>query len=236
MNILEKKSRINYEDIIKQLILNIGIGRNQIELLGSAGLSSMLYPTDFDLYTKIKKKPKLQTLFNTINEILDYLETIPKLKIVETKYEYNENEKKKFYENNRISYNEFSNIYNKLNLIKIDMIYELNFDLKEISIIYDFSNIEKDYEKELRKDIVELEKKGEYYKILKRIFSIEKIRGSKGNEKLMLELLKIFNSNIGKLYSELKTKELQGINIEKQMNEINNYSKNLILNLKKISK
>ena len=204
MNILERKERYRYEDIIKDLINHIGIKDNEIVLLGSSGLSSQRYFSDYDLYTFIKDKPKINILYNYLNEILSYIKDKEKLWFIELKYENTKGEKIKTNIPN-INRKALEEMYKNLKIIKIDMIGLIDNRLREISIIYEFKKDKNEKEK-LLEDIEKLEKEGEYYKMLKRLFSLFKLEGNKRNKELVY-LTKVFNSELGRIYLETKTLE-----------------------------
>ena len=82
---------------------------------------------------------------------------------------------------------------------------------KDISIICNFNNIKEDTPtkiERLKVDYHELVQEGDFYKSLKRLLSIYKIKKEYPKLKILTQL---FNSNIGKLYetnSNLKTIQL----------------------------
>ena len=96
--------------------------------------------------------------------------------------------------------------------------------------MYDFEKIVRDknqYKASLKEDIDELIKEKQYYKVLKRLFSLYRI--DKDYEKL-LQLNEIFNSELGEKYKKISN--LKTLSVIKD--EYNDYSthKKIIINLK----
>ena len=226
MNILERKERYRYEPLVKDLINHIEIKENVIVLLGSSGLSSQRYFSDFDLYSFIKEKPRINTLYNYLNEILSYIKDKNNLWFIELKYENVKGDKIKT-NTPSINKKELEEMYKNLKIIKIDMIGLIDNRLKEISIIYEFKKSKNEKEK-LLEEIEVLEKEGEYYKMLKRLFSLFKLEGAKRNKELVY-LTKVFNSELGRIY--LETKNLEAIELFKEHYKDTNSRKIIEINL-----
>ena len=227
MNILERKELYLYDPIIKELIKHLEIEKNKIELLGSSGLKSQRYFSDYDLYSSIKKKPNINTTLNYINEILNYIEDKENLWFIELKLENKNGEKKKIHEG-YISKEILEKYYKNLKLIKIDLIGLIDNKLREISIIYEFIKTKNEKEK-LMEEIQSLEIEGSYYKLLKRIFSYYKLEGKKRNKELIY-LSKVFNSELGRIY--LETKNLEAIKLFKEHYKDENSKRIIELNLR----
>lgn len=80
-------------------------------------------------------------------------------------------------------------------MCKLDIIAIIDNKITEFSNIYIFNNPKKNDElKELEKDYFELIKEGNYFKALKRLFSIFSLKNQKSK---ISKLLKYFNSDIG---------------------------------------
>jgi len=87
--------------------------------------------------------------------------------------------------------------------MKLDMVYLLNGEYVELSEIYRLQiNGKKNYDdanivEELKQEIVKYKKEKNYYKVLKREFSLLEHQGT--NKKRQIQLINLFNSNAGLL-------------------------------------
>jgi Skp family chaperone for outer membrane proteins len=87
--------------------------------------------------------------------------------------------------------------------LKLDMVYLLDGEYIEISEMYRLNiNGRKNYDdanivEELKKEIEKYKKEGNYYKVLKREFSL--LRHQDKNKKRQIKLINLFNSNAGLL-------------------------------------
>lgn len=208
MNVLEEKRKLNsyiYDKVQKLKFKNV-----KINLAGSAALQSQRYFSDYDFNSIIKRKYKPKTLFDEFNQIL--IASVQSLFFIELKFEYLDGTKKKIYDIIEIKPNMFKN----LNYIKIDYLLWFDYHFKELSIMYIFKNTKYGVE-DIEKDYDELVSSGNYYKALKRLFSIYKLTK---NHKEAVILTKYFNSDYGKLYSmnsNLKTLLLVPSRLKKQI-------------------
>ena len=199
MNILEKRkinSQIN--DIVKKLTFK----NHKIKLAGSASLASQKYFSDYDFNCRVLRKYKQTTIYDEFKKILEY--TDDRLYFMEFKVQYMGDTKIKIY-NKMIKRAMFKNI----DYVKIDYILWFEYQFKEVSVIYSFYNVRKTVF-DIKKDYDELVREGNYYKALKRLFSMKKLEMASGSGSV-LRLTTFFNSDMGKLYelnSNLKTIQL----------------------------
>lgn len=258
MNDFKADFRVDINDDIRLIMKNMKIGKEPLLLVGSSSLQSQQYFGDYDLIQIVKiKKPKFDKIFK-------YVENSDNILFVEFKIQYLDGSKEKFY--NLEDFKKISFKYDKIDFCKIDLLLWSNNRFYEVSIIYQFekddnsdSNSNSDLEliKSLSNDINELIKEGKYYKALKRQYSLASI---KNNEKIMSELTKIFNSELGKQYARksyletiIKADELYGndedikrlivhslklynepTNINKVKNILNDLEKSINSNAKKL--
>ena len=191
-----------------------------ILLLGSAGMKSQEYFSDYDLFTTIDK-------FNLkkIVEILKRTEKNQNMYLIEVKFQRgNKKVKFKTLEELEKKYDEIAD--EKWDFIKCDFIIYIDYKLIELSIIYDTgkkgedpNGTDEDLEERLNDDIKEYKKDGMYYKALKRTFSLLNYRykmdkNNKKLEKKVVMLSKFFNSEFGKLYSIFSNLEAIKLMIE----------------------
>lgn len=202
---------------------------NDIFLLGSAGMASQQYFSDYDLYTTIDDFD-----LKKIENILKKTEDNPDMYLIEIKFQKG-NRKIKFRTLEELKKREIEKI--KWDFVKIDYIVYTDFRLIELSIIYDMNTPEDDLEKKLKKDIKEYKKEGMYYKALKREFSLLNYRykqnkDDKKLEKRLLQLSKFFNSQFGKLY--ILYSNLDAIVLLKENYDDKDAKKRIEINLKDI--
>ena len=200
-------------------------GNKDVELVGSASYESISYIGDYDYSVYVERESK-RVVFNNILGIVRRMRSLvePKAIFVEMKIE-NADNKQKVKRLSQIKYDNFD--YNdSTKYIKLDYVVIFdNSEVREISSIYFFDNIG-NFDKSLKEDIRELYKEGEYYKVLKRLFSLLRYRNE--NMELIKKLVRFFNSGVGRIYSRVA--ELKAIKILKDNNRIQEYLKNLDLN------
>ena len=206
---LNEKRKIENDllEFVNYLEYDEGDDDGDILLLGSAGMKSQFYFSDYDLFVTIDKFD-----LKKIVEILKRTEDNEDMFLIEIKFQKGQ-KKIKFQslEELQKKYDEIAN--EKFDFVKLDYVVYLGYRLIELSIIYDTekkgedpNGTDKDLEERLNDDIKEYKKEGMYYKALKRSFSLLNYRykmdtNNKILEKKVLELSKFFNSEFGGLYS-----------------------------------
>jgi len=190
----------NVNDYTKDLqyIFNTLSINKKYKVVGSANLKPILYNSDYDLiendkgitpnemYQSFKNKFKIAKKDSNIY--------ITDMKCGEKKGEplrwsYDDIMKG---ENKGIK---FTDAIQMDVMCKLDIIAIIDNKITEFSNIYIFNNPKKNDElKELEKDYFELIKEGNYFKALKRLFSIFSLKNQKSK---ISKLLKYFNSDIG---------------------------------------
>lgn len=183
------------------------------KLIGSANLKSTLYINDYDLEEQINLSPiKIKKLFQK-----KFKEVYNDNDIYITDFKCGVNEKN---EPLRWSYNDVMNgikdgykledcIMTKATL-KLDIVALINGIFTEYSENYyikygklqNYDNIilkKEEIYNSIYDSYVELYDEENYFKALKRIFTLLKIENQKLNEKTMKYLIKIFNGNLGLL-------------------------------------
>jgi hypothetical protein len=174
----------------------------QILIVGSYSLVSQRYTSDIDALSLITGKKDL-TRFNTeFKGILRGLEIDDDIFFLEAKIQYNNGDKKKFFSYDKFDIPEknFNNIY----YIKFDTIVFLNGNFKAFDMIYYFRYTD-DLIRDIENDIKEFNKTNLYLKVVKRYFSIAKVKNDIVKAKLITKFL---NSKTGKdyeLYNNLTT-------------------------------
>jgi hypothetical protein len=200
MDILEVKYP---EKDIRKLLKILSFNNNPVQIVGTGALKSQYYWADIDLLSKITKKASINDSYLLFLDILDNVKNEPNLFFIEFKIQDKEGNKKKFFNMNEFTQDEFTKHFNNnIELCKMDLIIFLKGTFIEVSIIYFFSDKQldlKEYVKVLLKDQAEYYKEKKYYKSLKRLLVANKYLDVPDRE-LILSITKLFNSEIGKLY------------------------------------
>ena len=170
---------------------------NKLMLLGSASLESQKYYADFDLVsyiTKNRDKP-----FDTLYKILSKSMKTKGMHFIEGKVQVNDKTKKRFYKLEELKETMFDKPFE---FIKLDYVIKIGTLFYELSINYTFesSSTKEEIIKAIEKEEKDLISDGEYYKGLKRRFSVAKLKKDKPT---MVRLTKLFNSPIGEMYKDV---------------------------------
>ena len=194
MNILQK--RIITTDIY-DYILPLKYKKNYISLLGTGGLQSQLYPSDLDLFCLIQSKENNKSVNYNIRKILYNTTFNDNMYFIEAKNQFKNGEKEKFY---KINDYKLSRPIPELDYIKLDFVIFYDYNFMELSIIYSFNLVDDMvyFIEELKADKKELYDNGMYYKALKRLFALYKLKNTNTEE--LVNLTKFFNSDVGLLY------------------------------------
>ena len=205
MNISERRQ---IPQQIYPFIKQLRYPSTNIKLLGSSGYESQQNYSDYDLFTSVKSTSSCKKVYDNIIKIINDCKAVNDMYFISFKLETKQKKKLRSLD----SYNKFCEYYKDIDFIKLDYIVRVDYRFIELSIIYSFSplsNKEK-FIKSIYEDIKELLKEHQYYKVLKRFFSIlvKQPKSISRDNKLIL-LTKFFNSDIGKLYA--KTNSLKAI-------------------------
>jgi hypothetical protein len=170
---------------------------NKMMLLGSASLESQKYYADFDLVsyiTKNRDKP-----FNILYKILSKTMKTKGMYFIEGKIQVSDKNKKRFYKLEDLNEEMFEKSFQ---FIKLDYVIKIGTLFYELSINYTFesSSTKEEIIKAIEKEEKELISDGEFYKALKRRFSVAKLKKDKST---MVKLTKLFNSPTGEMYKDV---------------------------------
>ena len=113
------KKRLPSTDLQK-LIKPLIFKNSRVELLGSAGLQSQQYYSDYDLYSVVKEIITPEEAYNECIRILDGVEKEPNIFLIEYKIQRKDGSKTKFYNDDTLQgAGLFSSIKNGYNTVKI---------------------------------------------------------------------------------------------------------------------
>jgi hypothetical protein len=208
---MEKKEVLNLKPDIRELMYKLKFMNYNIYLAGSASYKCMNYCGDYDFFTMIEKK----------NEKIMYDEFIKIVNrsinnnnhFIEFKIQSKDGKKIKWNKLQDFNEKEFNDNFNNIDFYKIDLVCLVDGVYKEVSCIYQIGSFDKkkkqnekkekeEFKKSLLGDIKEYIKEGKYFKSLKRYFSfilVEEKHNDK-EKKILDELIKIFNSDLGEKY------------------------------------
>lgn len=200
MNVLQKRPPALWQDQIRTVYRILKLPDIPLDLKGSASLESQRYFADYDFFCFVPKMNG-KDFYNIFTDIRDRLFNDPNVFPIETKIE-RDGKKYRFFKNEPLD----KKVCSDVDLIKIDIIVQIQNQFTEVSCLYSFQNpMSKDeYIQNLESEMKELIKEGSYYKALKRLFSIFRIE--KDNKNLIL-LTRYFNSEDGKLYQKISNIE-----------------------------
>jgi hypothetical protein len=207
MDIIEKKyPNQDIQPYLKILKWN----KNVLQLLGTGGNASQLYPSDIDLFCKINEKnTTADYALNKTKDIMNKASLRPDMFFIEGKIQDKDGGKYKW--KNMDDLNNYGNIEFKkfftdnIDYIKYDFVLFLKGEFIELSAIYVFNKDPLDYDKlklSLSNDLIELIHDGKYYKSLKRLFAILKLDDQVIPRRELIKIGKLFNSEVGKLYKK----------------------------------
>lgn len=206
MDILAHKAPRDYNHELKRIIAMLSYPRRKIYLKGSSALASQHYFSDYDLLTAIPTNASAHEVFDFFDRLMDRIEADKWLFFIELKLQTRDGQKYRWFPKDDLDEATFTKHYAHAEFIKIDLV-DTRERFIEISCIYQIQPTEfttEEYLKNLKADIAELKKEGNYYKILKRLFSVFKTTERKP---YLLELTELFNSSMGEIYQNLSSVE-----------------------------
>jgi hypothetical protein len=215
MEITETKQRIEYNDDIKDLLNIFQFKKEKMGLKGSSSLSAMKYYADYDFFTVIKYNYSVKEIYEEFSKILRNILENDNTYFTEFKVQQNDGTKFKWLPDDKFKLNDFEKDFNKnTNYCKIDIIYFNNNRFIEATcnyIFYGKKQTEKENIQEINNELEELKKENNYYKVLKKLYLIYRIKGDSNK----LELLtNVFNSDLGQIYKNINN--IDAINIIKK--------------------
>jgi hypothetical protein len=196
------------------LVKAFSLNDRKPRLIGSAGLKSQLYTGDYDFTMDISDLPR-DVVFTGLNDVVNNIIQNPDLYFVEMKIQSNAGKKERIYRGAEFLHSFFSRIpFDDIDFIKVDVVFrkEVSNEFFDASCLYGLGdalevgeNADDERLKELEQDFGGLISEGKYWKALKRLFSMMRIKNEE--PETAIQLVKLFNSETGKLYqitSQLK--------------------------------
>lgn len=208
--IIDKKPKGTYPFEIKKLFNLLKFDERLPDIMGSASLTSMRYFGDYDLFSYIGF-PSMNSVYNRMSVILESIINSNEYYFVEFKIQGVNGRKFRWFYGQEFLKRDFEKIVSdvKIDFMKIDIVVWIDNKFVEVSSIYKFGEASIDANdervhmleqlKSIREEIPELKADKNYYKILKRFYSIAKINE---DDKMINTLTKFFNSDVGKMYAD----------------------------------
>jgi hypothetical protein len=178
----------------------VSFGSRKPSVIGSFSLESQRNAGDIDLDVYIEGKIDYDFVQKELLKIIKNIDENQKMFFIELKLQYKDGKKIKFGADKIDNINIPTQNFNNLEFMKIDCVIYYDGHFKEMSINYWLNPSRKDVVKEIEKDIVLELKEKNYYKVVKRLFSIAKIENDKPRGLLITEFL---NNYIGAEYKQL---------------------------------
>ena len=212
MSILSHKELEEFDADAQKYISYFELPGMQLKINGSSQYKNLLYRSDYDILISVKIGTPATEVFNHLRATLEKIEKDTNTFFVELKLQTKDNKKYRFYRKDTFSFTDFEAHYAQLAFFKVDMVMCVKDKLWEASCVYSmtpenelkFDEIVKD----IKKDLEEYKKEGQFYKVLKRLFSLHILHNNVSQVEL---LMRIFNSKLGKTYervSNMKAIEL----------------------------
>jgi hypothetical protein len=196
------------------LVKAFSLNDRKPRLIGTAGLKSQLYTGDYDFTMDLNDLPR-DAVFSGLSDVVSRIANDENMYFVEMKIQSNGGKKERIYRGAEYSHSFFSRIpFDDIDFIKVDVVFrkEASNEFFDASCMYSLGDAveageDADAErlKELEQDFGDLLGEGKYWKALKRLFSMMRIRNEE--PETSIQLVKLFNSETGKLYqitSQLK--------------------------------
>lgn len=228
--IVKKKSKKEYPIAIQKLFKLAQYKDFPIKVHGSASRSDEKYFSDYDIYSDIDKKQKIEDVYKGISAIIKKIDSSKNYYLNEIKLQTNKDKKIRFYPNDDLTLEDFKKIEDSLRLIKIDFIIwdGKKFIIADIAYTFDTPDNKdsKNNKNKLKKELKNRLNKGEYYKALRRLASYDAIIN---NTEQYNKIHDFLNQPIGKLY--VKKSNLEAIKNVKENYDTGFTHKRIVKNL-----
>jgi len=219
-NILRRKLALNIDPRAQEIIDILSIS-GDVKILGSQKYQSQLYAGDYDLYEIVKgrygsRAAAAAAYVKKIQAVVRKLMNERDVFIGDIKSGERDGEPVRWKPSDILDGAKdglkLADAFQQPALTKLDVVAWVNGRYTDFSIIYEFKNktetlnpVKSDPKASIRQDEADLKREGEYFKALKRRFSIAALERRKG---ALIRLNRILNSDLGRLYliiSDLKT-------------------------------
>jgi hypothetical protein len=205
MDILEVKNVEDYDNDVIKFLSHFEFPGTKIKFEGSSKYAHLKYKSDYDVLFPVKTSTPASEVFTNLSRVLERIEKDPDTYFTELKMQTKDNQKFRFYHGDSLSFSQFAEHYDtNLKYFKIDMVIYVKNRFFETSGTYRLMpdpTLSRDKViKDLKDDISKHKQEGNYYKVLKRMFSLYVMDR---NREQVEFLISIFNSELGRLYEKI---------------------------------
>lgn len=232
------KKKLSPDPEIRKFIKVLQYKNYPVKVKGSNNYLRQYYFSDYDLFQFVPIE-SADEAYKTIRKIIDTADDTPDMYFIEMKIQQLNGDKYKFLLQEDINKKDFVDNFKDIDYVKLDYVIRIDFNFFEMSIIYKFYEKGKDpfgqdFVDKMINDIKELVKEGNYFKVLKKVFSINSYYDANHqpvDKKVVEKILGMINSDeYGRLY------QVKGI-LEANSKVLKNYDdeqtiKKVIINLK----
>ena len=194
-----KKFISHYNKDIQTLITKLRYKNAAIHVNGSASNPSLKYFGDIDLFSKITGEKAAKPIYDEISDILFKIRHHRNYYFMELKIQLTDDSKVRVFPGEKLKLSDIQDSLNKLDFIKLDLVLFVDYRFIEVSSIYQFGNSIKNFQESLKEDIKKYLSENNYFKILKRYFSLYLLKQT--HPQKLEKLVEFFNSKVGYLYS-----------------------------------
>jgi len=184
--IIDRVQFLNYEPLV----------------VGSYSIKSQRYSSDIDALALITGQKERNKFNEYLQDMLRRIELEDDMFFLEFKIQYNDGSKIKFFNSEKVNIPQKD--FNKIYFMKLDLIVFLDGVFKEFGMNYYF-HYPDDLVGDMLKDIKQFKKEGLYLKVLKRYFSIAKVKGDKVQANFISKFLNSHSGRDYELLNNLKT-------------------------------
>lgn len=214
-----KKKKITYTEEQKFLYNLFKFNEEEMNLKGTSGKMGIDYYGDYDFFTDIKRNYGDLESFEEFKKILNQILINKNLYFIEFKMQLKNGEKIKIFYGNKFKFDIFKKNFNNVDYCKIDLIIFNDNRFMEASCNYNFNYKNfalSTYKKEMSASIKEFIKDNNYFKVLRRIYSLGDYSHIKKyvDDNILQKINNFFNSEIGKKYRNISN--IDAINLIKE--------------------
>jgi hypothetical protein len=196
-NILETRELGELDADVSRLLSNFELPGAKLNIKGTARYKNLHYRSDYDLLIALKRSMTAPQFFEAISDVLHKIARDRNMFFIELKLETTTGEKRRLHPRQEIRMTWLEKDFDRLSFAKIDVVIRVQNKFYEASCIYAFRDGPMDQAgviANLQQDMNEFLKEGNYYKALKRLFSIAVLNN---NQTTLTYLTNVFNSPLG---------------------------------------
>lgn len=203
---MEKAFPNDYYDKVVDVLTAMSIsGGKHLKVIGSASMKAILYAGDYDANETISGSPA--KVAKGLQGVIRRLKALPGVIIGDIKCGGSMEEPRRWTPAQVLAGEGLAEAVKEKAMRKIDAVANINGRYVELSTVYQYPDEElgvNEFVKELQEVTREKLREGDYFKALKRYFSIQRVKDTNKVE----PMLEIFNGDLGILYSVISDIEV----------------------------